>query len=165
MFLAHAILLHLQTLNIFSMFRTQKSNLYIYPDTFSVAPSSLLRHQVSFCYHNPSVWRTSFSNFFSVGLQTMNSLGFASTQNVSISLLFLEEIFAACGIPGWQFFSTLKMCHFFLDSVCFLWEIWRHTNHCYLMGNILFDFFVDFSNLTVLHMDMDLFSFILFGIH
>lgn len=131
----------------------------------SVAPSSLLRHQVSFCYHNPSVWRTSFSNFFSVGLQTMNSLGFASTQNVSISLLFLEEIFAACGIPGWQFFSTLKMCHFFLDSVCFLWEIWRHTNHCYLMGNILFDFFVDFSNLTVLHMDMDLFSFILFGIH
>ena len=67
---------------------------------FCLLCSFFLIFQESFFYYFLSVWRSSSSYSFRVGVMVTNSLKFSSSENVSISLSFLMDIFEGCRILG-----------------------------------------------------------------
>ena len=72
---------------------------------FCLLCSFFLIFQESFFYYFLSVWTSSSSYSFRVGVMVTNSLKFSSSENVSISLSFLMDIFEGCRILGQQSFS------------------------------------------------------------
>lgn len=84
---------YFQPLNTFYKIQEEKKKVLYTPRYFPFVPlSSLLMLQVSFKYHFPAIWRTSFNNSFQAGLLPTTILSFLSSENVSNSPPALEDI-------------------------------------------------------------------------